>query len=99
MSVEWLSARQWAWLEQELKRGPLVHGWSGEFQGWTLKRVKLLIGRMFHVGYTIQGVWKFPEGATPSSAGTAGPLRCRCGERSSATRRPSRCGRRRCGRK
>jgi putative transposase len=58
VSVERLSARQWARLEQELKRGPLAHGWDDEFQGWTLKRVKLLIGRMFHVGYTIQGVWK-----------------------------------------
>ncbi|MFF9038295.1 winged helix-turn-helix domain-containing protein [Streptomyces sp. NPDC014892] len=26
--------------------------------GWTLKRVELLIGRTFHVGDTIQGVWK-----------------------------------------
>ncbi|MEV5931197.1 winged helix-turn-helix domain-containing protein [Streptomyces sp. NPDC052079] len=29
-----------------------------EFQGSTLKQVKLLIGRMFHVGYMIQRVWK-----------------------------------------
>lgn len=56
-SVERLG-RQWERLERELKRGPLVHGWDDEFQGWTLKRVKLLIGRMFHVGYTVQGVWK-----------------------------------------
>ncbi|MFF3160172.1 winged helix-turn-helix domain-containing protein, partial [Streptomyces sp. NPDC057910] len=27
-------------------------------QRWTLKRVKLLIGPMFHVGYTVQGAWK-----------------------------------------
>lgn len=58
VSVERLSARQWARLEQELKRGPLAHGWDDEFQGWTLKRVKLLIGRVFQVGYTVQGVWK-----------------------------------------
>lgn len=44
--------------ERELKRGPLAHGRDDEFQGWTLKRVKLLIGWMFRVGYTIQGVWK-----------------------------------------
>ncbi|MDO0911121.1 winged helix-turn-helix domain-containing protein [Streptomyces sp. DT2A-34] len=58
VSVERLSPAQWERLEQELGRGPLAHGWDDEFQGWTLKRVKLLIGRMFHVGYTIQGVWK-----------------------------------------
>ncbi|MER6075673.1 winged helix-turn-helix domain-containing protein [Streptomyces sp. NPDC001817] len=57
-SVERLSPGQWERLECELKRDPLAHGWDDEFQGWTLKRVKLLIGRMFHVGFTIQGVWK-----------------------------------------
>lgn len=55
-SVERLSRAQWE--QRELRRGPLAHGWDDEFQGWTLKRVKLLIGRMFHVGYTIQGGWK-----------------------------------------
>jgi transposase len=58
MAVERLSPVQWARLERELQRGPLAHGWDDEGQGWTLKRVKLLIGRMFHVGYTVQGVWK-----------------------------------------
>jgi putative transposase len=58
MAVERLSPGQWARLERELQRGPLAHGWQDEGQGWTLKRVKLLIGRMFHVGYTVQGVWK-----------------------------------------
>ncbi|MFJ9382046.1 winged helix-turn-helix domain-containing protein [Streptomyces sp. NPDC101455] len=57
-SVERLSSRQWERLERELQRGALVHGWDDEFQGWTLKRVKLLIGRMFRIEYTIQGVWK-----------------------------------------
>ncbi|WP_399225073.1 winged helix-turn-helix domain-containing protein [Streptomyces sp. TRM49041] len=75
----------------ELKRGPLAHDWDDEFQGWTLKRVKSLIGRMFHIWYTLQGVWKLlPQarqvrvGAVAAGAGTA--------------RRRSRCGRRRCGR-
>lgn len=58
VSVERLSAEQWRRLETELRRGPLAHGFGDESQGWTLKRVKLLIGRMFHVGYTVQGVWK-----------------------------------------
>ena len=35
-----------------------MHGWDDESQGWTLARIKTLIGRMFHVGYTLQGVWK-----------------------------------------
>jgi len=57
-SVERLSPLQWQDLERELKRGPLAHGFDDEFQGWTLKRVRLLIGWLFRVGYTIQGVWK-----------------------------------------
>ncbi|MEU1692024.1 winged helix-turn-helix domain-containing protein [Streptomyces hirsutus] len=56
--MERLSRAQWERLERELRHGPLAHGFDDEFQGWTLKRIKLLIGRMFHVGYTIQGVWK-----------------------------------------
>lgn len=43
-------------LERELEKGPLAHGW--EDQRWTLTRIKTLIGRRFHVGYTVQGVWK-----------------------------------------
>ncbi|WP_201776753.1 helix-turn-helix domain-containing protein [Allosalinactinospora lopnorensis] len=45
-------------LERKPRRGPLGHGLGEEFQGWTLARVKPLIGRLFHIGYTIQGVWK-----------------------------------------
>jgi putative transposase len=54
--VEKLSGRQWTRLEAELKRGPLAHGFEDD-QRWTLKRIKLLIGRLFHVGYTVEGVW------------------------------------------
>lgn len=57
VSVERLSPRQWERLERELQQGPLTCGWD-EGQGWTLVRIKTLIGRMFHVGYTVQGVWK-----------------------------------------
>jgi putative transposase len=57
VSVERLSGEQWARLEAELRRGPLAHGFEDD-QRWTLKRIKLLIGRLFHVGYTVQGVWK-----------------------------------------
>ncbi|MFD9633004.1 winged helix-turn-helix domain-containing protein [Streptomyces violascens] len=58
MSPERLTPAQWQRLEAELGRGPLAHGFDDEHQGWTLARVKLLIGRMFHVGYTVQGVWR-----------------------------------------
>ncbi|WP_306300065.1 winged helix-turn-helix domain-containing protein [Streptomyces sp. NRRL B-24085] len=58
MAVEKLSPQQLQRLEAELKRGPLAHGFNDEGQGWTLKRVKLLIGRLFHVGYSVQGVWR-----------------------------------------
>jgi transposase len=57
VSVERLSAEQWARVEQELRRGPAAHGFIDD-QRWTLKRIKILIGRLFHVGYTLQGVWK-----------------------------------------
>jgi putative transposase len=54
VSRERLSPRQWARLEQELRKGPLAHGFA-EDQRWTLGRIKTLIGRLFHVGYTIEG--------------------------------------------
>ncbi|MEU8703175.1 winged helix-turn-helix domain-containing protein [Streptomyces sp. NPDC048680] len=51
-----LSAHHIAGLERELERGPLAHGWAD--QRWTLARVKTLIGRLFHVGYTVEGTWR-----------------------------------------
>lgn len=55
-SLPRLSVEQFARLERELERGPLAHGFTD--QRWTLMRIKTLIGRLFHVGYTVQGVWK-----------------------------------------
>lgn len=55
-SLPRLSDRQFAQLEAELAKGPAAHGW--EDQRWTLSRVKTLIGRCFHLTYTIQGVRK-----------------------------------------
>ena len=57
VSAERLSREQWARLEQELRRGPLAHGLADD-QRWTLVRIKTLIGRLFHVGYTVEGVWR-----------------------------------------
>ncbi|MFB6840210.1 winged helix-turn-helix domain-containing protein [Streptomyces sp. NPDC056361] len=51
-----LSSVQIARLERELDRGPLAHGWAD--QRWTLARVKTLIGRLFHVSYTVEGTWR-----------------------------------------
>ncbi len=57
LSVERLSPDQWQRLERELGRGPTAHGWD-DGQGWTLLRVKTLIGRLFRLGYTLPGVGK-----------------------------------------
>ena len=54
VSRERLSPQQWARLELELGKGPLAHGFAAD-QRWTLGRIKTLIGRLFHVGYTIEG--------------------------------------------
>ncbi len=51
-----LSEKQFAQLEAELAKGPETHGW--EDQRWTLSRVETVIGRRFHLTYTIQGVRK-----------------------------------------
>ena len=57
VSRERLSPHQWARLELELGKGPLAHGFAGD-QRWTLGRIKTMIGKLFHVGYTPEGVWK-----------------------------------------
>ncbi|MFI0146351.1 winged helix-turn-helix domain-containing protein [Streptomyces globisporus] len=51
-----LSEAQIARLERELEYGPLAHGWAD--QRWTLARIKTLIGRLFHVSYTVEGTWR-----------------------------------------
>jgi hypothetical protein len=48
----------------QLKRGPLAHGWD-EDQPWTLLRLKILIGRLFHVVTGAEGV----EGSAADSGG------------------------------
>jgi putative transposase len=55
-SLPKLSDAQFARLERELEQGPLAWGFAD--QRWTLLRIKTLIGRRFHVGYTVQGVWR-----------------------------------------
>ena len=47
-----LSARQLDRLRTELARGPAEHGAD---QRWTLARITALIGRLFHVRYTLRG--------------------------------------------
>ncbi|TLS46134.1 transposase [Streptomyces montanus] len=55
-SLPRLSDEQFAHLERELAKGPAAHGW--EDQRWTLGRIKTVIGRRFHMTYTVQGVRK-----------------------------------------
>lgn len=50
------SDQQFAQLEAELAKGPAAHGW--EDQCWTHALVRTVIGRRFHLTYTIQGVRK-----------------------------------------
>ena len=57
VSRERLSPQQWARLEAELQQGPLAHGFASD-QRWTLGRIKTLIGKLFHVGYTVEGTSK-----------------------------------------
>ena len=45
---------QAARLRAELDKGPEMHGWT-EARRWTLERVTTLIGRLFHVRYTLRG--------------------------------------------
>ena len=49
-----LSGAQLARLRAALEAGPAVWGWA-EDQRWTLERVAALIGRLFHVSYTVRG--------------------------------------------
>ena len=49
-----LNPTQLARLAAALDAGPAVYGWD-EDQRWTLARVTRLIGRLFHVSYTLRG--------------------------------------------
>jgi transposase len=50
-----LDASQLARLEDELERGPAVHGWA-EDQRWTLARIVVLVHRLFKVSYSLKGM-------------------------------------------
>jgi transposase len=49
-----LNQVQVARLRAALEGGPAAWGW-GEDQRWTLARVTALIGRLFHIRYTLRG--------------------------------------------
>jgi putative transposase len=49
-----LTAGQVARLRAALEGGPAAWGWDQD-QRWTLARVATLIGRLFHVRYTLRG--------------------------------------------
>lgn len=50
-----LDKAQLSRLQAELDAGPAAHGWV-EDQRWTLPRITVLIGRLFHIRYTQRGV-------------------------------------------
>src|SRR5262249_22654051 len=50
-----LSGARPARLRAALEAGPALWGWA-EDQRWTLERVSALIGRLFHVSYTVRGI-------------------------------------------
>ena len=68
-----LSGAQLARLRAALEGGPAAWGW-GEDQRWTLARVTTLIGRLFHVRYTLRGTSYLLHriGFTPQVPGAPG---------------------------
>src|SRR5947208_2591220 len=58
-----LSAGQLERLRSELARGPAEHGWAD--QRWTLARITLLSGRLFHIRYTLWGTSYFVTPRSP----------------------------------
>jgi len=55
-----LSGAQLCRLAAALEGGPAAWGWDQD-QRWTLARVTTLIGRLFHVRYTLRGVSYLPH--------------------------------------
>ncbi|MFD8529688.1 winged helix-turn-helix domain-containing protein [Streptosporangium canum] len=51
-----LDEARFARLEAALLRGPAAHGCNDQY--WTLARIRKVIGRMFHLSYSLPGVWK-----------------------------------------
>ena len=73
-------ARLTAWLEER----PAAYGWTGD-QVWTPARVRMLIGRMFHISHSVFGVTRLPPSM---GCGVQMPGRCTASFRR-AVRRPS----------
>nr|WP_238845654.1 hypothetical protein [Nocardia terpenica] len=69
-SLPLLSDEQFRVFERELAKGPAEHSWPD--QKWTLARIKTVIGRRFHISYTInRGVAAAaPARLEPSAART-----------------------------
>ncbi len=73
-----LQARLTAWLDE----GPAAHGWADD-QVWTAARVRTLIGRKFHISYSVSGVTRLlhrmgsacrcPPAPPPSATRTRSP--------------------------
>lgn len=63
-----------------LDEGPAAHGWV-EDQVWTASRVATLIGRKFHVSYSVSGCHEAdaPAGVQPAGSGPPGRRARRAG--------------------
>ncbi len=72
-------ARLAAWLDE----GPAAHGWTDD-QVWTAARVRTLIGRKFHISYSVSGATRLlhrmgysvricPPGPPPNATRTRSP--------------------------
>jgi hypothetical protein len=61
-------ARPTAWLEER----PAAYGWTGD-QVWIPARVRMLIGRKFHISYSVSGVTRLPH---PTGCGVQMPGWC-----------------------
>lgn len=61
-----LSPRCQEKLSQYLGQGPAAHGWDQD-QVWTGARVATLIGRKFHVSYSVSGAARSNSPTVPSA--------------------------------
>ena len=59
--------------EAELRKGPLAHGFAND-QRWTLGRIKTLIGKLLHVGYTVERTSKLMRTTVCGPVGRPAPV-------------------------
>jgi hypothetical protein len=65
------STRITAASSRRTRAGLLAHGFAND-QRWTLGRIKTLIGKLFHIGYTVEGTGNLSHAEGDCSRGAAG---------------------------